>query len=407
MQKEELDALIKDSVKAELTGIPELVKAAVAEALPKEKLTADEKEADKDMGGKFKSFGEYLSSIARIRQFGMPDNRLVFKTSKDEVVKPGVNAHGKATLVEGTDSAGGFLVPEEFRADIQAIGLEQAVVRNASPFVVPMRSDTLMYPIVNDTTHASSVHGGVIAYWTKEGAVGTESEPVFGQIMLTAKKLSGYTKVSNELLADSAVALDPLLRRQFGEAWAWFEDLAFLRGTGSGQPLGITSAACTISVTRQDTDEVFIKDIYNLYSRMLPGSRDRAVWVLNHEVLPQLLWAHSANTSTNAYGAPQVFQPNIVDPIAKTILGRPYFVTEKMAGLGDAGDIGFFDFGSYLIGDRSPLTIDMSTQAYWTTDYIAYKFTERVDGQPIWTAALTPYGSQDTLSPFVMLGATS
>lgn len=407
MQKEELDALIKDTVKTELAGLPEIVKAAVGEALPKENLTADEKEADKDQHDTFKTFGEYLAAIAKIRQFGIPDNRLIFKTSKGEITKPGVDARGKATLVEGTDSAGGFLVPQEFRSDLQAIGLEQAVTRNANPFVVPMRSDTLTYPIVNDASHASSVHGGVIAYWAKEGATLTESEPTFGQIMLTANKLTGYTKVSDELLADSAIQLEPWLKRQFGEAWAWFEDLAFLRGTGSGQPLGITNAACTLSLTRQDTDNVLLKDIYNLYSRMLPGSRDRAVWVLNHEVLPELLFMNAANTTTNAYGAQTMFQANIVDPVAKTILGRPYFVTEKMAGLGDAGDLAFFDFGSYLIGDRSPLVIDMSSHVYWTTGYIAYKFTERVDGQPIFAAAQTTYGTQDSLSPFVMLSAAS
>jgi HK97 family phage major capsid protein len=396
MTKEELLAAVRGVVQEELKA-----------AKPVEVLTADEKVADKDTAGKFKSFGDFLSSIARMRSFGIPDNRLVYKTERGEIVKPAVNVDGKATLVEGTDSAGGFLVPEEYRAELQSIGLEQAVVRRANPFVVPMRSDTLTYPIVNDQSHASSVHGGVVAYWTKEGAVGTESEPTFGNITLTAKKLSGYTKVSNELLADSAIALEPFLRRQFGEAWAWFEDLAFLRGSGSGQPLGVYNAAATISVTRQDTDEVFVKDVYNLYSRMMPGSRDRAVWILNNEVLPQLLWMHSANTSTNAYGAPQVFQPNIIDPLKQQILGRPYFVTEKMPGLGDAGDFGFYDFGSYLIGERSPLVIDMSSHVYWSTDHIAYKFTERIDAQPLFPAALTPYGSQDTLSPFVMLGAAS
>jgi HK97 family phage major capsid protein len=391
-----------------LQSVRDVVKEVVGDtAALKKDLVAEEKIVEKDENGKFKTFGDFLSSVAKIRRFGVPDNRLTFKTERGDLVTPGVDVRGKATLVEGTDSAGGFLVPEEYRAQLQEIGIEQAIVRRANPFIVPMRNDTLSYPIVNDTTHASSVHGGVIAYWTKEGAIGTESEPSFGLIKLTANKLSGYTKVSNELLADSAVALEPLLRRQFGEAWAWFEDLAFLRGTGSGQPLGVYNAACMVSVTRQDTDNVLMRDVINLYSRMLPGSRDRAVWLLNHEVLPELMFANAANTVTNAYGAQQMFMYNLVDPIAKTILGRPYFVTEKLPGLGDAGDLMFCDFGSYLIGERSPITIDMSDQVYWSTDYIAYKFTERIDGQPTLTAAQTPYGSQDTLSAFVMLGAAS
>ena len=394
-----------------LQAIDEKVTASVKQALAdvplKKDLVAEEVVEEKEQNSKFKTFGEFLHAVARIRRFGEMDNRLTYKNSNGELVKPAVDGRGKATLVEGTDSAGGWLVPEEYRAQLQEIGIEQAIVRRANPFVVPMRSDTLRYPIVNDTTHASSVHGGVVAYWTKEGAVGTKSEPTFGSILLTAHKLSGYTKVSNELMADSAVALEPLLRRQFGEAWSWFEDLAYLRGTGSGQPLGVYNAACTVSVTRQDTDNVLMKDVINLYSRMLPGSRDRAVWLMNHEVLPELMFSNAANTVTNAYGAQMMFMQNIVDPLKQTILGRPYFVTEKLPGLGDAGDLMFCDFGSYLIGERSPITIDMSDQVYWSTDYIAFKFTERIDAQPLLTAAVTPYGSNDTLSAFVMLGATS
>lgn len=270
-----------------------------------------------------------------------------------------------------------------------------------------MRSDTLRFPRVHDTAHTSTVYGGVVAYWQGEGSTLQESEPTFGDVTLTAKKLTGYTKISEELLQDSAISLEPWLKRQFAEAWAWYEDLAFLRGTGSGQPLGIINAACTISVTRQDTDNVLLKDIQKIYSQMLPGSRDRAVWILNHEVLPEILFLNAANTVTNAYGAQMMFQNNVIDPIAKTIMGRPFYVTEKMSALGDAGDLGFFDFGSYLIGDRQPLTIDMSGHVYWTTGYVAFKFTERVDGQPIYQSALTPYKGTATLSPFVMLGATS
>lgn len=98
MTKEELLAAVRGVVQEELKA-----------AKPVEVLTADEKVADKDTAGKFKSFGDFLSSIARMRSFGIPDNRLVYKTERGEIVKPAVNVDGKATLVEGTDSAGGYV----------------------------------------------------------------------------------------------------------------------------------------------------------------------------------------------------------------------------------------------------------------------------------------------------------
>ncbi len=408
MEKEIQDAIdasvktIKDEMTASVKGA---VDVQIKEALSA-KDEAEKKEA-KEMDGKFKTFGAYLHSIVKMRRDGQPDNRLTYLDSKGNLSKPEVNAHGKATLVEGTDSAGGFLVPETFNASLIATGLESAVVRSNGAFTVPMSSDTLRYPRINETTRVSTVYGGVMAYWQGEGGTYQESEPVFGNITLTAKKLMGYTKISDELLADSAISLDPFLRRMFAEAWAHFEDIAFLRGTGSGQPLGILNAPALIGVTRQDTDDLIFEDILNVWSRVMVESRPRGIWITNHDNLPKLLRMHAANTVSNAYGAQLVFINNIRDGYGMSIFGRPLVVSEKMSAGGTVGDLGFFDLGNYIIGDRQPLTIDVSNQVYWTTGYVAFKFTERVDGQPMIASALTPYKGTNTLSAFVTLAETS
>lgn len=411
--KEELASIVTDAIKG---SAGELIKTQIAEQLkasapaPIETFTPDpnEEKERKALDGKFKSFGEYLAAIVKIRRDGTQDNRLTYVSSKGEISKPLVNARGKATLVEGTDSAGGFLVPDVFTASLLDKGLETSIVRANGAFVVPMTSDTLTYPCVNETTRTTTVKGGIVGYWQGEGSTYQESEPVFGNIKLTAKKLIGFTKVSDELLADSAVSLDPFLRRSFAEAWSFFEDIAFLRGTGSGQPLGILNAPALIGVTRGDTDDTILQDIVNVYSRVEPSVRGRAVWLMNHENLPKMvLNMHSANTTTNAYGAPPLWQQNIYDPIKNQIFGRPVIFTEKMSAQGTVGDVGCFDLGSYIIGDRQGLTIDMSNQVYWGTGYIAFKFTERVDGQPMVASAVTPYKGTATLSPFVTLAETS
>jgi HK97 family phage major capsid protein len=312
-------------------------------------------------------------------------------------------------MSEGTDSAGGFLVFDEQRAELLQIGLEKSIIRPNGAMVVPMISDTLLYPRLNDTSHASSVFGGCVAYWTAEATTMTTSQPTFGQTMLQAKDLTGYTQVSNNLINDSAISLEPFLKRAFGETWAWYEDLAFIRGTGSGQPLGILNSGALATVARQDTDWVTILDILKMYSQMLPGSHDRAIWIMNPEVFPAILNLNAENVQAvdKATSFHPMFLRNIVDPVAKTILGRPYFITEKMSALGDAGDIGFFDLSFYLIGDRQPLTIDVSEHVAFTSNQIAWRFVLRVDGQPWLASAITPYKGTATLSPFVTLSATS
>jgi HK97 family phage major capsid protein len=86
--------------------------------------------------------------------------------------------------------------------------------------------------------------------WTEEATTLNETEPTLKQIKLVNHELSGYSKVSNTLLADAqAVGLDALLMQLFSRAIAWYEDYAFLRGNGVGKPLGVLSWNGLISVT--------------------------------------------------------------------------------------------------------------------------------------------------------------
>lgn len=327
----------------------------------------------------FKSLGEFLYAVKKDR----------------------TNPKLKA-LAEGTDSAGGFLVPEEFRATLLAKSLERSVVR---PFAttIPMASDTLNIPKVVETSHASHLYGGIIAYWLEEAGTKTATEPVFGQVKLIAKKLTGYTYASDELLADSAIALEALLAQQFGAAIGWYEDLAFLRGNGVGQPLGVFNSGAIIQPTRATANLVALADLANIMARMYPDSLygRNTLWILSPAVLAQLiqLVATCVAWLPNSSG--------IAGRIPATIMGMPFMVTEKVPTLGTTGDIGLYDLSYYLIGDRQDLRIDTSIHVRFTTDETAWRFVERVDGQPWVDAAFTPYNAGNTLSPFVQLRSTT
>src|SRR5688572_346799 len=70
-------------------------------------------------------------------------------------------------------SDGGFLIPEILRAELLRIALERAIVRSRAR-VIPMDSLTVPFPTVDSTSNVSSVYGGVVGYWTEEGATLTE-----------------------------------------------------------------------------------------------------------------------------------------------------------------------------------------------------------------------------------------
>jgi len=326
----------------------------------------------------FKTFGEFLATV----KYNPSDARL------------------KAGLSEGTDSAGGFTVPEIFSNQILLRAIESAVIRPNGATVIPMTSDTLNIPKVVDTTHASSVYGGIVAYWTEEAGTKTVKEPAFGQVKLIAKKLTGYTYASDELLADNAVGLDALLTRMFAEALAWYEDDAFINGNGVGKPLGILASGSLLSVNRSAASTIAIADLANVYRRLLPQSMSRAVWLANPSVLAQLIPLASTTLTWLPFNQGAASSP------PATLLGRPLIFTEKCKALGTAGDLILADLSYYLIGDRQSLSVQSSIHARFTTDETAWRFVKRVDGQPWVDSAFTP-ANGSTLSPFVTLHSTT
>lgn len=71
-------------------------------------------------------------------------------------------------------SEGGFLIPETLRADLLSVALETAIVRPRAR-VIPMESLRVPFPAIDETSRVSSVFGGLVGYWTEEGAALTDS----------------------------------------------------------------------------------------------------------------------------------------------------------------------------------------------------------------------------------------
>ncbi len=301
-------------------------------------------------------------------------------------------------------ATGGFLVPENLRAELLRVALETAVVRSRAR-VIPMDSARVPFPTVDSTSNASTVFGGVAAYWTEEGAAMTESEATFGRVVLDASKLTAYCEVPNELLQDSIISFSAFIDSIFPSAISWFEDIAFLRGTGVGQPLGVMLSPALVSVAKeslQPADTIVWENLVNMYSRMLPSSLGSAVWVANINTFPQLAtMALAVGTGGSA-----IWMNSGVGSPPTTILGRPVIFTEKMETLGGGGsgkDIAFIDFGYYLIGDRMQMRAESSPHVKFQNDITAYRIIERVDGRGWLQSPITPNKGTTTLSPFVTL----
>lgn len=330
----------------------------------------------------FKHFGEMLQSAYIADKYGRLDARL-------------------KALGETSGEGGGFLVPEEFRAQLMMLVLEDAIMRPRAT-IIPMTRLEMRIPAVHDTTHASTVFGGVQFYWTGEAATVTSTDPRFKQLLLVAKKLMGDTAVANELVEDSPFALEALLTQMFGQAMTFFEDKAFINGTGAGEPLGILNSPALVSVakeTGQAANTIVVENIDKMYARMMGRSKSRGIWLANHDTYPQLA-ALKRDVGT---GGSAVMQTNMAVSPFNTINGRPVIFTELCQTLGTLGDIYFIDPSYYLIGDRQELSVSASAHVLFRNDQTVYKVIERLDGRPWLDSALTPAYGSNTLSPFVAL----
>lgn len=303
--------------------------------------------------------------------------------------------------------AGGFLVPEIFRADLLAVALEKSIVRSRAT-TIPMDSLRVLIPTVDDTSHVSSVFGGMTYYWAEEGASLTESQASFGTTKLEAKKLTGYAEVPNELVAD-APAFQGFFSQKFPEGLAYFEDAAFLTGTGVGEPEGVLNASCAVQVAKesgQSSGTIVWENIVKMYARMLPTSLSNAVWIASIDAFPQLAtMSLSVGTGGSAIWLGHFQDPGSQAPPV-SILGRPVIFTEKTPALGSAGDLTFVDLSYYLIGDRQMMTADSSPHLRFQQDKTAFRIIERVDGRNWLRSAITPRNnSSNTLSSVVQIAA--
>jgi len=349
------------------------------------------------LNGQFRNAGDFLQTIWH-RNTDTSDARQAKMRRLAEIR----NSFGSTVPADG-----GFLIPETLRAELLQVALENAIVRPRAT-VIPMESLRVPIPMIDSTTNATSVFGGIVCYWTEEAAQLVESQASFARVVLDAKKLTGYAEIPNELIAD-AVAFNSFFEQKFPVALAWYEDIGFLLGSGVGEPLGAINCPASVNVPAeagQPTATIVWENIVKMYARMLPASLSSAVWIASIDTFPQLAtMALSVGTGGSAVwlgGTSPVGGAAASPPM--TILGRPVIFTEKTSLLGTAGDINFIDWSYYLIGDRQAIQVDSSPHYKFQNDKTAFRIIERVDGRPWLQSAITPRnGSANTLTPFVQL----
>jgi len=277
------------------------------------------------------------------------------------------------TLVEGTGSRGGYLVPEDFL---------NIVVEDKRDMTV-MRQLATVLPVSTDTIHVPTIANRPQAAWRSEAAVKATTTVDFGEIILTPYSLAAIVSLSNELVADASLGgnIVSLVARVMARSLAEKEDQAFWVGDGSGKPTGIDNYSfTTINGGSTDTTraDAIIRSIYALPQ----GYRSQAVFVANKNTLAKV--ATFKDTQNN------YLLSDLGSAASPTLRGLRVMEQNDLAD----GKMFVGDFSYYYIADREGITVDTSqeatvaSQSAFERNLTFVRVEERVDGELTLTQAI-------------------
>jgi len=274
----------------------------------------------------------------------------------------------------GTDSEGGYLVPDEFeRTLIEALD-EENIFRTMAKVITTSSGDRKI-PVVASKGTAS---------WVDEEGQIPESDDAFGQVSIGAYKLATMIKVSEELLNDSVFNLESYIAKEFARRIGAKEEESFFIGDGTGKPTGIFNATggAQLGITAASATAITIDEVMDLFYSLKSPYRKNAIFVMNDATVKAIRKLKDGNGQ-------YIWQPSIQAGQLDTILNRPVktsvYVPTIAAG---AKSIAFGDFGYYWVADRQGRSFQRLNELFAATGQVGFKATQRVDGKLILPEAI-------------------
>lgn len=277
-------------------------------------------------------------------------------------------------LQVGTDSEGGYLVPDEFERTLVEALQEENIFRTMAKIIQTASGDRKI-PVVASKGTASWVD--------EEGAI-PESDDAFGQVSIGAYKLATMIKVSEELLNDSVFNLESYIAREFARRIGAKEEESFFIGDGTGKPTGIfnSTGGAELGVTAASATAITVDEIMDLFYSLKSPYRKNAVFVMNDSTVKAIRKLKDGNGQ-------YLWQPSITAGQPDTILNRPVKTSAYVPAIAaGAKTIAFGDFGYYWIADRQGRSFQRLNELYAATGQVGFKATQRVDGKLILPEAI-------------------
>lgn len=260
-------------------------------------------------------------------------------------------------LSSSTAADGGVLVQGQYASDVIELLRAESVVRSLQPLMVPMDSGTFTMP-----KHTA----GAASTWIGENQNIAKTQPGFGEVKLTAKKLAALVPISNDLLRRSVYNADTIVRDDLVGELAVSSDAAFIRADGTGAaPKGLyyqALAAGRVAVNATVNLANVTTDLLGAIQRMLDANvkMRRAGWIFAPRTWTYLLALRDGNGNF-------AFKPEMD---GGKLFGFPYKVTTNIptnlatgGGSSNESEIYLVDFADVVIGETTGVMLDVSSEA--------------------------------------------
>lgn len=359
-----------DRMESDIAGLSEDIerseRAARLEAGPAP--TAEEREEEQ-------AAPEYRDAFDQYLRFGMgrlsPEQRSLMERSLVEL-----DTRAQST---GTDSAGGYTVPETM---LNRITETMKAFGGLASIVGGFATDS-GNPLNWPTSDETSAEGAIL----NENTQASESDLTFGQATLGAYTYSSkIVRVSLQLIQDSGLDIEAFIGRKLGERLGRITAKHIANGTGSSQPQGVSAAASGVTGAASATATIAYDDLIDLEHSVDPAYRANARYALSDKALALVRKIKDSNDRP-------LWVPSLSEGTPSLINGRPYTIDNGLpVPAVSAKSLFFGDFAAgYVLRRVNGGQLMRLSERY--ADYLQVGFLGflRLDGKLDDTAAIRAF----------------
>jgi HK97 family phage major capsid protein len=361
VSKEDVQSFVKEALGDEIADLREEIVKMSAEA--QEKSETDRKYTHAFVGESARP--EVEDNLKGNPEKGMKAARFIRLLAAGRgdpgraalIAKEWGDGYMQKSLNESVFAAGGALVPQDFMNEVIELLRAKTVVRAMGATSIPMNMGSITMPF-QDTASTANYIGELQNI--------PASQPSFGQLTLSAKKLVSLVPISNDLLRDSSINVDGLVRDDMVRSMSLREDIAFIRDNGAvNTPRGMrfwaipgnvfvrTAAGGPGTATLNEiTNDLFLA-MTNLENLNVP--LDNAGWIITPRTKSGLMRLRDGNGNF-------VYRDEM---LRGTLLGFRYNSTTQIptnlnvVGANNDTEVYFADFRSLVIAESTSLEVSV------------------------------------------------